>query len=776
MLSLHAMTCRNLFLWSVFLLVIPQICHSQIFRIEGIVTDKVTGEPLTDAVVFIRSTNQNTLSDLQGNYSLTVHRGVYTFSASYLGFNQKDFRMQVDKDMVINFELESNNLLSEVVVSANAIDERVKSTQMGLEKLSASEIKRMPALMGEVDIIKSIQLLPGVQATSEGGSGFSVRGGSPDQNLILLDNTTIYNPSHLMGFFSVFNNDILSGLSLYKGDIPLKHGGRLSSLLDIQTKTDVPEHLRGTGGIGLISSRLMIEGPIGEKTSWLIGGRRSYADLFLKLSPDKDLRSASVYFYDLNAKIMHRLINGDRLELNGYYGLDNFGAQLGKFDYGNGALSLAWGHVYTETLFSKISLNLTSYKYGLSSKMEGMEADWKSGISDYLLRLDFSQPLNELWNLSYGTNHTLHVFNPGIVKLAGNYDDLRMEGTKALEHSIYLSNEQKFSERLSVKYGVRVSLFQNIGKATVYHYDENYEATNAVVYPAGKIYNSYAVAEPRIGLVCNLTGASSLKANYSHNAQYIQLANNSASGSPLDIWFSAGPNVKPQYVDMYSAGYFNNLKDNVYEVSIEVYYKKMNNVIDFAEHSNLLLNDKLDGEIRTGKGKAYGVEWMVRKNAGKLTGFANYTLSRSERTIPEINHGKTYLAPFDKTHTINIVANYEVSKKCSFSTIFIYATGNPTTYPTGRFEINGEYFPIYSGRNEDRRPDYHRLDLSFNFIPRPNTQKRWKGEWNVSLFNAYGKKNPWMITLNQDRDTGRPFAEMVYLFGIVPSVTYNVKF
>ena len=770
------MSSKKTFLLSLFLFFITLACYAQTFRVSGRVTDKDTGEPLIDAEVFIRGGARNTLSDTTGNYSLQINRGTYTFLSSYIGYNQKSVRMLVDKDTVIHFELESNTQLGEVVVTANALDERVKSTQMGLEKLSATEIKRMPALMGEVDIIKAIQLLPGVQATSEGGSGFSVRGGSPDQNLIILDNTTIYNPSHLMGFFSVFNNDVMSGLSLYKGDIPLKHGGRLSSLLDVQTKTDIPENFQGTGGIGLISSRLMLEGPIGEKTSWLIGGRRSYADLFLKLSPNENLRKSSIYFYDLNAKITHRLTNRDRLELNGYLGIDNFGADVGKFDYGNGAASLTWGHIYSETLLSKVSLNYTRYNYGLASKLESMEAEWKSSIADWMLRLDFNQPINDLWNLSYGATSTLHVFNPGIVTMPSNFSDVRMEKNKALEHSLYLANEQKFSERFSVRYGLRFSVFQNMGKATVHHYNEHYESTDFTVYPSGKIYNTYSVAEPRMGFVYKFAESSSLKANYSHNVQYIQLANNSASGSPLDIWFSASPNIKPQHVDMFSAGYFQNLKDNAYETSVEFYYKDLNHVIDFAEHSELILNEKLDGEIRTGTGKAYGVEFMARKNTGKLTGFVNYTLSRSERTIPGINKGKTYLAPFDKTHTVNIVANYELSKKCSVSAIFIYATGNPTTYPTGRFEIEGEYFPIYSGRNEDRRPDYHRLDLSFNFIPRPDTKKRWKGEWNVSLFNAYGKKNPWMISLNQDRDTGRPYAEMVYLFGVIPSVTYNVKF
>ena len=769
---------RDKFLPVLFLLMFSQVCYSQTFRVTGKITDKLTGEHLTNAAVYVKETGTYTVSDVEGNYSLPIRRGTYTFSVTYLGYDPKDSRIQVDRDLVVNFELVSNNQLAEVVVSATALDERVKSVQMGLEKLSATEIRRMPALMGEVDIIKAIQLLPGVQATSEGGSGFSVRGGSPDQNLILLDNTTIYNASHLMGFFSVFNNDVLSGLSLYKGDIPLKHGGRLSSLLDIQTKTDIPERFQGTGGIGLISSRLMLEGPAGEKTSWLIGGRRSYADLFLKLSSNEDLRKSAIYFYDLNAKFTHRLTAKDRIELNGYYGLDNFSAGIGRFAYGNGAASLTWGRIFSETFLSKASLHLTRYNYGISSRLESLEADWKSGITDWMLRLDFNQPLNDLWNLSYGTNHTLHVFNPGIVTMPSLFEgrELRIEDNKALEHSIYIANEQKFSEWFSAKYGFRLSIFQNLGKATVHHYNENYESIDVTHYPEGKIYNTYTVGEPRFGMVFNLTGTSSLKVNYSHNVQYIQLANNSASGSPLDIWFSAGPNIKPQHVDMFSAGYFQNLKNNEYETSVEVYTKSMRNVIDFAEHANLLLNDKLDGEVRTGTGKVYGIEMMVRKNTGLLTGFANYTLSRSERTIPGINRGKTYLAPFDKTHSVNIVANFELSKKISLSAVFIYATGNPTTYPAGRFEINGEYFPIYSGRNEDRRPDYHRLDLSFNFIPKPDTKKRWKGEWNVSLFNAYNKKNPWMITLNQERETGRPYAEMFYLFGIVPSITYNVKF
>jgi outer membrane receptor for ferrienterochelin and colicin len=764
---------EKIFLVGLFLLVC-QLGISQNIRIFGKVTDRLTQETLVDAIVFVKGKNYNVLSNGKGEYALTVPKGEYTVVTSYLGYYQKEVKIKAMEDTQLNFELESNTELGEVTVSSQAQGERVNSVQMGLEKLSATEIKRMPALMGEVDVIKAIQLLPGVQTTSEGGSGFSVRGGSPDQNLILIDNTTLYNASHLFGFFSIFNNDALSGVSLYKGDIPLKHGGRLSSLLDVQTKTDQPEKFQGVGGIGLISSRLVLEGPIGEKTSWLIGGRRSYADLFLKLSSNESLRKSSVYFYDLNAKLTHRLTNKDRLELNGYYGKDNFGAEPGDFNYGNGAISLTWGHTFSEKLLSKVSINWSNYDYGLESKLDGSRATWESSITDWMVRLDFNQPLSDLFNLSYGATSTLHQFSPGIVKVQ-NLEGIQLDKNKSLEHSLYLSNEQKLTDWLSLKYGVRGSVFQNIGNATVYNYDDNYEPLDSTVYGSG-VYNTYTAIEPRIGAVVKVSPSSSIKANFAHNVQFIQLANNSASGSPLDVWFTASPNIKPQKVNLFSVGYFHNLKDNEYEASVEVYYKDQKNVIDFAEHADLMMNDKLEGEVRTGTGKAAGAEFMIRKNSGRLTGFANYTLSRSERTIPEINGGKSYLAPYDKTHSLNIVANYEFSKKLSVSAVWIYATGNPTTYPSGRFEIDGEYYPIYSGRNEYRRPDYHRLDLSLTYVPRPDSKKRWKGEWNVSLFNAYNKKNPWMITYDQDADTGRPYAEMVYLFGIIPSITYNFKF
>jgi hypothetical protein len=614
-----------------------------------------------------------------------------------------------------------------------------------------------------------------VQATSEGSSGFSVRGGAPDQNLILLDNATVYNASHLMGFFSVFNNDVVKELELYKGDLPLKHGGRLSSLLDVQTKDEIPARFGGTGGIGLISSRLMLEGPLGDKTSWMAAGRRSYADMFLPLAPEESMRDATIYFYDLNMKLTHRFSLRDMIELNGYYGNDRFGAEVGRFQYGNAAASLTWRHSFKENLNGRFSLNFSNYDYGLAADMDNMTADWSSGIMSVMARADFEHRINDLWNLTYGLTGAAYRFSPGAVQIEGR-DDYDMPGSNALEYGIYISNEQKLSERLTIRYGVRLSAFQNMGAARVYRFDENYIAADSTDYRRGEVYHTEIAPEPRLGFAFRLSETSSLKGNYARNTQFIQLANNSASGSPLDVWFPTGPNIKPQYSQMFSLGYFRNFSDNMFETSAEIYYRDMRNVIDFREHASLLLNGKLDGEVRTGTGKAYGMEIMVRKNKGRLNGFVNYTLSRSERTIPGVNGGKTYLAPYDKTHTFNIVLNFEVSRRITASLIWVYATGNPTTYPVGRFQIGDEVFPIFSERNEYRRPDYHRLDLSLTFVPNPDSRKRIRGEWNLSLYNAYNKKNPWIINFRTNEETNIPYGEMTYLFGIVPSVTYNFKF
>jgi hypothetical protein len=741
------------------LLVFIFCCYSSIIlsqnnTIQGRITDKYSGEALVNANIYELKNQSGTTADSTGRYSLSLPQGNYVFRISYVGYETEEVKMDPTISTVQDIQLIPNSLLKEVVITSTRKDENITNLVLGVEKLRMNEIRLMPTLMGEVDVLKAIQLLPGVQMTSEGGSGFSVRGGSPDQNLILLDNTTVYNPSHMMGFFSIFNNDAISHIELYKGDFPFKSGGRLSSLLEVHSRNETPSSIHGTGGLGLISSRMMLEGPLGSNTTWLLSGRRSYADLFLVLAPDKDIRDATLFFYDINAKLTHHFSAVDKLELNIYSGIDDFGVTIGEFSYGNTAASLTWTHNFSNTLWATFSIHHADYRYNIQSRLESARMNWNSGITDQMLRADFHHSIDQRLNLTYGISNTLHRLQPGIVEMEGMEKNYELPVSYAEENIFYIANELPIMEQFDLRYGIRLSNFRNMTQNQ----------------------KSYTSLEPGISGVFRIDENSSVKANFRHNTQYLQLANNSSAGSPLDVWFPAGAKIKPQKANLYSAGYFRNFNENEYETSMELYYKDLKNVIDFAEHAQLVMNEHLEDEIRTGTGRAYGVEWMLKKNTGKLTGFANYTLSRSERTIPDINKGKTYLAPFDKTHAVNIMATYNISKKMNVSAIWVFATGNPTTYPSGRFDVLGEYFPIYSGRNEYRKPNYHRLDLSFNFIPHPDSKKRWKSEWNFSIYNAYNKKNPWSIYFNRENESAAPYAEMMYLFGIIPSITYNFKF
>ena len=747
--------------------------NSQVHEVllTGKVLDKENRKALEGATIYIENLKKGTTTDLKGEYKFTIPLGNHIIKVSYVGYVSSITQLNIEKSIKHDFLLDDNIELKEVEITTSAKN-NITAPVVGTEKLSSSDIKRLPAMMGEVDVIKAVQLLPGVQSTSDGGSGFSVRGSAPDQNLILFDNSTIYNASHLMGIFSVFNNDVISGLDLYKGDIPVKYGGRLASLLDIQTKNNIPEKFSMTGGLGLISSRLTIESPIGKNTSVLVGGRRSYADLFMRMT--EDFKETYLYFYDLNAKINHSFSAKDKLEFSFYHGKDMFGAETQEFNYRNTAASINYSHNFSSEFYSKYSLNLSDYSYGVYSGMKGNELSWESQITDYSFKADYSNYSSDLLGLNYGVSATLHRFKPGLVKNP-YVEDYKLDNKYSFEYSAYISNEQTFADKFVLKYGVRFTSFSNIGATTVYNYNSNYEVTDSTIYKKGDFHNTYYAWEPRLGFVYILNDESSVKLSAVHNEQFIQLANNSAAGSPMDIWFTANNNIKPQKMDMISGGYFRNFQNDMYETSVEVYYKRMTNVIDFVDHAELMLNKHLDAEVRTGKGKAYGMEIMVKKNKGKLNGFVNYTLSRSERTIEGVNNGKTYLAPYDKTHCVNIVGNWELSPKHMFSATWIYATGMPTTYPVGRFEVDGEYFPIYSDRNEYRKPDYHRLDLAYTYTPKPNSGKRYKGEWVFSVFNAYGRKNPWTISYNQE-ESGKPYAEMVYMFGVLPSVTYNFKF
>lgn len=743
--------------------------------VQGKISDSSSGEALSGASLYIVELKQGAVAEEDGVYRISLpDLGIYTLQVSHIGYKSQTIRISSSFFQVINIKLEGNATLKEVVVTAKTLNENITRLHIGVEKLDIIQIRQMPAFLGEVDVIKAIQMLPGVHSSGEGGTGFIVRGGYPDQNLILLDNAPVYNASHLLGFFSVFNNDVISGLELYKGDIPLKYGGRLSSLLDIHTVDRTPDHVAGSGGIGLISNRLVLEGPLGDKTSWLVGARRSYADQFLRLSNDKSVKDLSIYFYDLNAKLTHRFSSRDVLSLNTYYGKDVFGADIFGLNYGNWATTLTWKHTFSEKINARFIVNMSNYKYGLQTDIDGATMEWNSDIAEMMIRSDFTHTINKRINLSYGLTGIVYEFTPGIVKTP-DYGEYILPSNYAYEHVFYLSNDHSVTDKLTLRYGLRWISFHNIGKATVYTYTEDNQVSDSVKYGSGKVYNIYNVLEPRIGLVLTLTKHSSFKANFSHNTQFMQLANSSSSGSPLDIWFLAGPEIKPQKVDIFSAGYFLNLNRNKLETSVELYYKSVNNLIDFVDHADLVLNKHLEKEVLVGKGKAYGIELMVKKNTGRVNGFFNYTLSHSERTIPGINNGKTYLSPFDKPHNLKILLNYQLSSAVTFSATWMYATGTPATYPSGRFKIVNDYFPIYSGRNDSRKPDYHRLDLSCTILVNPRSSKKWRSEWNISIYNAYGRKNPYMITYDHEV-TGTPFAQSTYLFGIIPSVTYNFKF
>lgn len=751
--------------------------------ISGYIKDQNTGEDLIGASCYIKELAKGTVANSYGFYSISIPSGKYTVSYSFLGTETVSKTIHITNDQKINIELSTKNQqITEVVVRGESASKNIERTEMSVVKLPASTVKKLPAFMGEVDLIKTVQMLPGVKPASEGSTGFSVRGGNPDQNLILLDEAPVYNASHLMGFFSVFNNDALSDMKLYKGDMPAHIGGRLSSFLDIRMKNGNSKKFSGNGGIGTISSRLTLQGPIGKnkKTSFIVSGRRSYADLFLRLSSDKDVKSNIVYFYDVNAKVNHRFNDNNRLFISTYVGKDRFKSKSNELQFGNKTATLRWNHLFSNKLFSNTTLLYSRYNYELSNN-KGVDAfKWTSSMQDYSLKQDFNYFLNSNNNIKFGALFTYHHFKPGDANGIGEESFItkyNLGESNALEYAIYASNEQKIGDKLALKYGIRFSTFQNIGKGTVYHFNENYEATGSTNYKSGDIYKTHTNWEPRLGLKYTLTPSSSIKMSYSRTCQYMQLAQNSTGGMPLDIWFPSSPNVKPQIANQYALGYFRNFRNNTIEMSLEGYYKKMNNTIDFKDFAKLLLNKELEGELRFGKAESYGIEFMTRINFNRLQGWVGYTWSRSKRTIKEINNGNTYRSPYDVPHNIKAALSYQLTKRTSISANFTYSTGAPATYPVAKSEYQGKYIRIYSNRNSYRLPDNHRLDLALTLKGKKKPNRKWESEWNFSLYNAYGRKNAWFVNFVTDENNpSTMYAEKTYLFTFVPSITYNFKF
>ncbi|OFY36128.1 MAG: hypothetical protein A2W91_04910 [Bacteroidetes bacterium GWF2_38_335] len=749
---------------------------------SGNINDKATGEGLYGATIYINELKTGTATSFDGHFSIAIPKGLYTVSISYTGYEGHEQKLQIGNNTVFNYSLREKQMtIGEVVVTAEKKNANIEKNEMSVIKMKTQQIKTIPALMGEVDVIKAIQLMPGVQASGEGFSGFNVRGGSTDQNLILLDESPVYNASHLMGFFSVFNNDALKEIKLYKGDIPASYGGRLSSLLDIKMKEGNSNKISGVAGIGTISSRLTIEGPvINEKLNFLVSARRSYADAFLAMSKDSNINKNKLYFYDLNLKLYYNISGKDKLSYSAYNGHDLYGFKRAMcMNWGNTVQSVKWNHVFSSKLLASTSLFNTNYNYDMLVEPEIIGMDWKSGVKDYGVKMDYTYFLNSDNTIRFGFSSMYHLFNPGTVKGVDNPDirDLQIPKSRAIENGIYLSNEQRITGLLSVDYGIRFSSFHNLGKGTIYNIDDNHFASDSIVYESGKVIHNEIGPEPRLGLKYTINEKTSVKASYSRTRQYIHLASNSQGGTPLDLWFPTSPNVKPQISDQYAIGLFKNLHHNVIEGSLELYYKNMNNQIDFKDNAILIMNPKLEGELRFGDARAYGAELMLRKQEGKLNGWISYTLSRTERKIEGINNNEYYPASYDKTHNISVVACYEFSKRLSVSANWVYITGSPVTIPAGRFEFNNTIVPVYTERNGYRMPDYHRFDLSVTLKGKEKEGKKINGEWNFSVYNAYNRKNAFSLSFEQSKENpAKMEAYKVYLFPVIPAVTYNIKF
>jgi len=781
-MSLHEML-RKRFLFFLFISFISLNSFGR-ETISGYVRDSATGEALIAANVIIEELGTGTSTNVYGYYALSLEPGVYNLIFSYVGYATVTRTITLQKGMVLNIELSESLLeLEEVTISSTRNNANITRLETGSSSLSIQSIRKIPAFMGEVDVIKAIQLLPGVQVTSEGSSGFSVRGGGRDQNMILLDEAPVYNVSHLMGFFSVFNNDAIKGVKLYKGDIPASSGGRLASLLDIRMKEGNSKHFSASGGIGSISSRLTLEGPIvKDKVSFLLAGRRTYADIFLLMSKGEDMKDTQLYFYDLNGKVNYRINDRNRIYLSGYSGKDTYGnKEYAGMGFGNRTFTLGWNHIFSNNMFSNFTLINSHYFYNLGTPEEAEDYfNWDSDLDDYGFKVDFSWYPSPMHTFRFGASSTYHVINPGEViakSTDGINQSLKLSIDHALESGLYFSGESKLGEKLALRYGLRYSLFNNIGPATMPVFNDDHQVTDTVQYEKGDFFNFYHGLEPRLAANFVLSQWHSLKASYSRTRQYLQLASNSAAGTPLEVWFPASPNIEPQLSDQVSVGYFRNFLDHKLESSVEIYYKKMNNSIDFRDHAEVMLNPQLAGEIRIGEASSYGAEFFVKYASSKFSGWVSYTLSRTIRTFEEINNGDPYPAPYDRPHDVSIVLSYDPTKRIGVGLNWIYSTGLPFTLPSGRYEVMNNILPVYTGRNEYRLPAYHRMDLSFTLRGKEKPGKRWRGEWNLSLYNAYARKNAWTINFVQDEDQPDvTYAEKTYLFSIVPAITYNFIF
>ncbi|UTX48984.1 TonB-dependent receptor [Chryseobacterium sp. MA9] len=752
----------------------------QTYSVSGTVKDKKNGELLIGVSVKVsEDPSINVAANEYGFYSLSLPAGNYTIIISNPGY--KDFEQQITVDQNIKLDLpllpqeEVTKTIDEVVVSAVKKDKNLTSAQMGTETLSIKNIEKLPVLFGEKDVMKTIQLLPGIKSNGEGSSGFSVRGGATDQNLILLDEAPVYNASHLLGFFSTFNSDALKDASIIKGNSPAQYGGRLSSVLDVKMKDGNNKDYNLNGGIGLISSRLSVEGPIQkEKSSFIVSGRRTYADLFLKTN--KDYKDNKLYFYDLNLKANYQINENNRIYLSGYFGRDVLGlGDTFNTDWGNTTATLRWNSIISSKLFSNTSFIYSNYDYKISLKNDDTVFDLNSKIRDWNLKQDFTWFAGNKHSVRFGLQSIYHTLTPSSAS-GTTVSSFPRNPRYSWENAVYINDDFKATEKLTINYGVRLSIFSVLGGDTFNTY-ENGILTDSEFLEKGKFGKTYVNPEPRISANYRINEVSSVKGGYSRNTQNLHLLSNSNSGNPTDQWIGSSYTVKPEIADQISVGYSRNFNNNNYELNAEVYYKSMKNQIDFKNGAQIGFDagSDVESELLFGKGRAYGLELIAKKKSGKLTGWISYTLSKTERKINGINNNEWYNARMDKTHDLSIVATYQLNPKWSFSGLFVYSTGNAVTFPTGKYELNGQTIFQYSNRNADRMPAYHRMDLSATYEPTSN--KRFRGSWTFGIYNLYGRENAYTINFEDNPDRpGTTRAMQTSLFRWVPNITYNFKF
>lgn len=758
--------------------------------LSGHIKDKASGEALIGATCYIPEKVTGVISNSYGFYSVSVPTGIYKVSFSFIGYESQEHLVDLNQNQQMTIYLaEDTKQIEEILVTGERKDRNVENIEMSMEKVSVKLIKKLPSFMGEVDVLKSITLLPGIQSGGEGNSGLYVRGGGPDENLLILDEAPVYNASHLMGFFSVFNSDAIKDIQVYKGGIPAEYGGKASSVIDIRMKDGNAKDFHVDAGIGNISSRLTLEGPvIKDKWSYIISGRRTYADVVGRLAGLEELKDNKLYFYDLNLKTNIQLGDKDRIYISGYGGDDFF--ELGESIYmrwGNLTGTARWNHIFDGKLFSNTSIIYSKYDYNLGVPGNNADQfDWSSQINDVNFKEDFTWYVNSKNKLNFGLNAIYHHFEPGNINAneSSFYSDLNLTNYNSAEAAFYASNEQTIGTRLTIKYGARLSYFQQVGVGKVREYlhpetpDKN-EVIGEKSYKSGeKIDDPYVNFEPRISMKYTLDNASSVKASYNRMVQNLHLISNTSSPTPLDVWLPTSKYIKPLFADQVALGYFRNFKNNAFETSAEIYYKDMKNVLDYKDGAELFLNEDLETELLHGDGYSYGLELLAKKQEGKITGWVSYTLARSMRKIPGINNGKAYPSAYDRTHDVSVVVNYELNPRFTLSSNWVFATGNPATYPVAKYDVQGNTLFYYADRNSNRIPDYHRLDFSLTYNPKKNENRKIKKTINFSLYNVYARRNAYSVTFKQNEDNPNitEATRLSIIGSVIPSITYNFSF